>query len=213
MTIHEPATVATDYLLSGFTAVLAWRVMHASRMKSEWHTRWGLAFTATAIASLAGGTVHGFPHILGPPGTHALWLVTMTALIVASMGIVLASVLRWPVSGVSRRAATVSIAASYTLYAVWLLMHPAFVFAIGAYGAALIVLLGGELAFHRREPTVRPFSWGVGVSALAAAVQQSGWIPHRYFNYNDVYHVLQAVAIWMLYRGATCAWAPVRRHS
>jgi hypothetical protein len=203
MTIHEPATLVTDYLLSAFAALLAWRLISASRgVKNGWHSRWALAFAATAIASLAGGTVHGFPHILGPGLTDALWLVTLAGLVGASLGIVLASILRWPVSHVTRRAAAVIIWVAYAVYGAWLLMHPVFVFAIGAYGAALVVLLASELAFHRHDRAVRPFTWGVAVSAVAAAVQQSGWTPHRYFNYNDVYHVLQAVAIWMLYRGA-----------
>ena len=206
MTIHEPATLVTDYLLGGFTAVLAWRVSRASRgVGNAWHTWWTLAFAATAIASLAGGTVHGFPHVLGRRGAGVLWLITMAALLVASLGIVLACSVRWPISSITRRAMTVLALVCYAVYGSWLLTHPAFVFAIAAYGAALLVLLGSELAFHRHSRAVRSFTWGVAVSAAAAAIQQSGWTPHRDFNYNDVYHVVQAAAIWMLYRGAIMA--------
>jgi hypothetical protein len=44
--------------------------------------------------------------------------------------------------------------------------------------------------------------WGVSVSVLAAVVQQSGWSLHQHFNHNDLYHVIQAVGVWLLYRGA-----------
>jgi hypothetical protein len=39
------------------------------------------------------------------------------------------------------------------------------------------------------------------VSVLAALVQQSGLTLHRNFNHNDLYHVIQLVALWLLYRG------------
>jgi hypothetical protein len=208
MTVHEPATLVTDYLLGGFTLVLASRIAGAaSEVNRPWYRRWTFAFLATSVASFAGGTVHGFSHVLGATGTAALWLVTMAALVAVSLAIVLASVLRWPLSDVRRRAATVSIAAAYAVYGVWMSMHPAFVFAIAAYGIALVVLVASEVAFHRRGSALWPFTWGVVVSALAAVIQQSGWTPSRYFNYNDVYHVIQAAAIWLLYRGARRAYA------
>jgi hypothetical protein len=56
---------------------------------------------------------------------------------------------------------------------------------------------------------VRPFDVtgglmlaGVSLSAVAAGIQQSGVAIHRHFNHNDLYHVVQAVAIWLLYLAA-----------
>jgi hypothetical protein len=43
---------------------------------------------------------------------------------------------------------------------------------------------------------------GVAVSALGALVQASGLAPHRHFNHNDLYHVIQLAAMFLLYRGA-----------
>jgi len=40
------------------------------------------------------------------------------------------------------------------------------------------------------------------VSALAAAVQASGFSLHQHFNHNDLYHVIQIAALWLFYRGA-----------
>ena len=42
----------------------------------------------------------------------------------------------------------------------------------------------------------------VALSLVAAGVQQSGWSIHRNFTHNDLYHVIQAVAVWLLYRAA-----------
>jgi hypothetical protein len=43
---------------------------------------------------------------------------------------------------------------------------------------------------------------GIVVSVIAAAVQQSGWSLHPRFNHNDLYHVVQAVGVGLLYRSA-----------
>ena len=43
---------------------------------------------------------------------------------------------------------------------------------------------------------------GVAVSVAAAAVQASGFAPHPGFNHNDLYHVIQLAAMFLLYRGA-----------
>jgi hypothetical protein len=43
---------------------------------------------------------------------------------------------------------------------------------------------------------------GVAVSLAAALVQASGFAPHRHFNHNDLYHVIQIAAMVLLYRGA-----------
>ena len=40
------------------------------------------------------------------------------------------------------------------------------------------------------------------VSALAAAVQASGFSLHQHFNHNDLYHVIQIAAMALLYKGA-----------
>ena len=44
---------------------------------------------------------------------------------------------------------------------------------------------------------------GIGVSILAALVQQSGFDLHRHLNHNDLQHVVQMLAVWLLYRGGT----------
>ena len=45
---------------------------------------------------------------------------------------------------------------------------------------------------HRRNPVL---------SFAGAGVQQSGFSLHRNFNFNDIYHVIQMVAMYLLYRG------------
>jgi hypothetical protein len=42
---------------------------------------------------------------------------------------------------------------------------------------------------------------GLGVSVAAALVQRSGFALHPHFNHNDLYHVVQMLGTWLLYRG------------
>jgi hypothetical protein len=37
----------------------------------------------------------------------------------------------------------------------------------------------------------------------AALVQRSGFALHRHFNHNDLYHVVQMLGTWLLYRGGS----------
>jgi hypothetical protein len=76
MTITEPATLVTDYLLAtaGITfAILTFRLKSSHRAMALWI----LAFTCSAIAALAGGTVHGFKNYLAPGVEKRLWETAM----------------------------------------------------------------------------------------------------------------------------------------
>ena len=89
MMITEPVTLATDYLLAitGITiAILTYRLNSYHRAMPLWI----LAFTCSAVAATAGGTVHGFREYLGASLSKTLWDVAMmfvggsAALIVAA---------------------------------------------------------------------------------------------------------------------------------
>lgn len=204
MIINEPATLITDYLLAAFTAVLARRLFRAARESGsapQWW--WAVAFAATAVAGFAGGTVHGFRDGFGPRVIAPLWIVTIESLLVAAFAVIRATLLGSRLKPAAQRAATLALGVTFVVYGVWVIGNPRFVFAIAAYGAALAVLVAFKLSARGRPS--RATRWmlaGVGVSALAAVVQQSGWSLHRHFNHNDLYHVIQALGVWLLYRGA-----------
>ena len=78
MTIHEPATLLTDYLLTGLGLGLAW---HLRRLPGSENpaTRWWIrSLVVMAISAFVGGSYHGFapyfpPHVaaIRPPLTPA----------------------------------------------------------------------------------------------------------------------------------------------
>ena len=42
---------------------------------------------------------------------------------------------------------------------------------------------------------------GIIVSFIAAGIQLSGFTMHEHFNHNDLYHVIQILAMYIIYRG------------
>lgn len=186
MTIHEPMTLATDYLLAGVTAWLAWRlpkIFHSQR----W---WGVAFAALALGAFLGGTWHGFVQ------SGALWKATVLTVGVASFAMLAGSAIA-TTSGGSRNLLLAFAVVKLIVYSVWMLRRDEFIFVVLDTGVAFAAVAALHLW--------RFNGWllaGVAVSVLAALVQASGFDLHRHFNHNDLYHLIQIGAMVLLYRGA-----------
>ncbi len=170
MTVHEPVTLATDYLLAIASLIfgaLLWR---------RGNQLWALAFFFTACGSFFGGTFHGF-------GGEVWWKLTVYSIGAASL-FLLAPFLR------------VIAIAIFVVYAVWMTIHDSFAFVIADYGITLLLL--AIVVIVRWSPMCRWVIGSVVVSVIAAIVQQA---PIAY--HNDIYHAIQLVALWLLYRGGT----------
>ncbi|HUP49516.1 MAG TPA: hypothetical protein VNA04_12075 [Thermoanaerobaculia bacterium] len=180
MNAHEPMTVATDSLLALAAALFGVRLWRAGPLA------WALAFFATAAAAVLGGTYHG-------TAWQPLWKPTVYAVGVASLFLL---------AGLGRPFAIFGIA-KFFLYGLWMAVHDDFVYVIADYGLTLLVVGGHALVtWGRRRASFAPWLLGsIAVSLVAAAVQQSGFALHRHFNHNDLYHLIQIVALWLLHRG------------
>ena len=84
MTVSEPMTLATDYLLGGVAAWLGLRLAKHRESQSS-RTLWALAFAALALAAFLGGTWHGF--VQG----DLLWKATVLAAGTASFAMLAGS--------------------------------------------------------------------------------------------------------------------------
>jgi len=180
MNIHEPMTMATDYLMGAVAAALAVGLWRAG------HRLWSLAFGFTSLASLLGGSFHGFQ-------LQALWKPTVYAVGLASFCLL---------AGMHRRLVPLA-AVKFLVYAVWVIRHDDFKYVVADYGLTLLIIGGVALArWIRWRSAEAPWILGsIGVSIAAALIQQSGIALHAHFNHNDLYHLVQIVALWLLYRG------------
>ena len=203
VTISEPMTLATDYLLGTLSEVCAVLLVKHNRHLRQTSIRlWAFALMAVAMGSYAGGTYHGFRRALESAVAAVLWKVTTISMGVASF-FLLAAAIAAAFTGQARRWFLAAAALKLAIYAVWMLGHDEFRFVIYDYGSTLAILLllvAAErtrgVAGHRRY-----IAGGILVSTAAAMVQQSGLRLHQHFNHNDLMHVIQMGGVWLLYKG------------
>jgi hypothetical protein len=70
-------------------------------------------------------------------------------------------------------------------------------------GAAIRSVLRPAIAAEEGRRIGRRWLWrGLFVTLVGVAIQQSGWVFHTHFNHNDLYHLVQTVGLYCLYRGA-----------
>ena len=189
--ISEPMTLATDYLLAAITAALAVHILRGT--EGQYARRlWGLAFFALALGAALGGTHHGFQ-------LEALWKPTVLMVGLASCGMVAGSAFA-TAHGRLRQALVAFALVKLAAFWLWIWEDDRFIWVVAdtGLGFALVALLH---ALRAKEPGSGAILAGVGLSVVAGLVQASGLDLHRHFNHNDLYHVIQAVAIAAYYRG------------
>jgi hypothetical protein len=203
VTISEPMTLATDYLLGTLSELcgvfLLKRNMSLRQESIRW---WALALIAAAIGSYVGGTYHGFQHALDPPVAAVLWKVTTISMGVASF-LLLTAAISAAFTGQDRRWLVAGAALKLAIYVGWMLGHDEFRYVIYDYGSTLAILLLLVVTERTRGVSGHRayIALGIVVSIAAAGVQQSGIRLHQHFNHNDLMHVVQMGGVWLLYKG------------
>src|SRR5262245_16073775 len=205
MLVAEVVVALTDYGLALECAVLAGLLWRGRRPPAYLETRFAAFLGATAVAALAGGTFHGFVSDEQRLPGALLWRVTLLAVGLAATaawhagaGLLFSpSVARW-----------LSLAASvqflgYAVVVIFFTQH--FSMAIANYLPAALFLLGafGVAYWRTRARPLLLGMAGLGLSIVAAGLQYARIAPHSvYFNHNALYHLIQAVALILIFQGA-----------
>jgi hypothetical protein len=162
-------------------------------------------FASLSVASLFGGAVHGFVLNDRPLIRSMLWSTTLLAIGVTALAtwfIGAELLVSRPISRLVRIAAAVQFGA-YTV--VVLFVTNAFRTAIAVNLPAVLFLLTIVIIKYLREwrrPLLLAAS-GLALSLVAAVLQQAHVGVHPvHFDHNAVYHVIQAIALYLFYRGA-----------
>jgi hypothetical protein len=201
---NEPATMLTDYGLGALCALLGWRLWVAGQASMRMSVRcWAAGMGALAVASFAGGTVHGFSLMVPEPVLQGLWKGTALAVGLAGFsfftGTVVASLARpW------RPWLIIISCTQFAAYVVWMAIHNDFRYVIYNYSVTFAAILFIQI-YNKLVRKKQSAGWmiaGVLVTFVAALVQQSGTALHPSFNHNDLYHVIQMAGMALLYRGA-----------
>lgn len=203
MSLTEPTTMITDYLVAGLSIYFWWRLLaDAGRRRVRAVSWWSWAFLATAVGAIAGGTSHGFTVYLGETGWLVLWKTTVYALAVASLCLLVAALLstfRGPVLTAMLGLAWLK----FGFYSLFMIRETDFDYVIYDYGSTMVVVLVLQLwGWVRHRSTAAPWIiGGILVSFVASQIQMSEWSLHRHFNHNDLFHVIEMVGLALLYRG------------
>jgi hypothetical protein len=193
--VHEPAVVLTDVALAILGAVLCWRLTGVG----------AVILGGLASAALWGAVFHAFfpAKTATVPGFIAWLPVAFSILVVAAMLLDLGVRLLAPRLPPSVRRALVA-AYAVAFVAVVLLVDESFGSIVRFYGPTLglVLVAAGREAIRARSAGWTLIAAGFALSAGAALLQQAGVAIHPvYFDHNAVYHVVQAVALVLLYLG------------
>jgi hypothetical protein len=200
MTIHEPATLATDYLLALVAGGLAWRLHRCTSIASPAVRGWVWTFGFTALSAIVGGSYHGFAPNFSDRLLHGWWLGTLW-LVSLSSAAMATSWVHEVLPPAGRRLGFVLVGLRLLAFAALAVARPTFAVVILDYGSSLLLWLGAALLLHRAWR-----GWmltGLAFSVIAALVQQLRLAPGEHFNHNDLYHLIQALGLVAFSRAAT----------
>lgn len=215
--ITDPAVTLTDYALAIECATIVILLARAEATDKELRFWFVAFFAAASVASLLGGTVHGFFKNPASAGHAVLWPATLLSILASGLAAWFAAT-RLQMSEPSRAMAQRAAAAGIVLLAfVAIFVKQKFYVAIIGYLPATLFLLGAFVVAYNRRPA-RRIGWGIfglSLTLIAAGIQRLGIAIHpRYFDHNALYHVVQGVALWMIFVAArylSTAQPPIRR--
>ena len=175
--ITEPMTVLTNVILGGFAFVLAARLaLNGAAQGVAASSVLGGGLLATSLAAFLGAAPSGIA-----PRIEAFFAVR----------------------GSTRTAILVFAGLKLVVYWINVTRRPEFRVAAADYGGALAILLAGTVyaVVRWHLPGSTWLIAGVAVSVVAAVIQARRIAPHRHFNHNDLFHVVQMAALYLFYRG------------
>lgn len=200
----EPDVTLTDYGLTiecAFFTYLLHRTGSGSPLKS-WFM---FFFSSISIGALAGGTVHGFFPEKTTTGYAILWTITLLAMGVTTL-VLWAIGARIQFSSTATRwitAAAVTEFGFYCLMVVFVTQEFSVVIFNYVPAVAFLFIVIGVVYVRTQAPQALLGLGGLMLSLVASWVQYSGFAVHpTYFNHNVFYHVLQAMALLLIFLSA-----------
>jgi len=208
MPITEPITMLTDYAIALQTAGFSILLFKRGRFRQQLAVQfWAAAFGSVAVAAVLGGTCHGFMLLFEFSTLALLWKIMLFALSFAGCFMLFAT-LKSSLSRRWQRWGSLLVGIKLSAYLIGMLLYAsfenAFLYGVVDYLSAMLWVLILELRAALYAPPYRSL-WimgGILMSGVAIALQTSGVVLFEYFNYNDLYHLVQMIALYWFYRGA-----------
>jgi hypothetical protein len=205
VTLLEPDVALTDFVLAiecAWFAVWLYRRSPMGQSSSRWFV---LFFAALSVSALLGGISHGFLSDTQSSVYRTAWGATLLSIGVASFSSWAAGARVLFCHNSHKLARRFEVFAGLLLcayVAAVLFFSQSFTVAVVHYLPAAAFLLASLLVayWRRREPHLLPGIAGLLLSFMAAAIQQAGaHIPSLQLSHNALYHLVQAVALLMIF--------------
>jgi len=210
--ITEPDVTLTDYLVATECALFTYLLARKGDQKHPLRIWFAVFFGSISVAGITGGTVHGFFLSTETLEYMILWPSTLVAIGVTALAawVIGARIYFSPkVAGMVSVVAAIGFA-GYCL--IVLFVTQSFSISVINYLPAVIFLtvIFTLIYSQARERQVLVGLIGFLLTFIAAGVQQGGIALHPiYFNHNALYHLIQAVALFMIFWAARW-WVKVR---
>ncbi len=202
--IFEPMTVITDLVLAGMTAYFAWELSAwywERLMNVHWHfTR---LFIMISAGALLGALSHGIGTHFSPEVKAVIWRLTTISIGAAAFFVLMVTFYHVFPFATVRYLRWLAIVL-FVGYLVLIWKDDRFINVIRFYGPTMLFMLA--VMIYSYLTASNPGSgWlviGILISFAAAGVQMSGFSLHQHFNHNDIYHIIQMLGMYCIYRGS-----------
>lgn len=196
--VYEPATVITDGLITILGIFIGLDLIRFPFL--SFHYFWGLVYIGMAISAFCGALRHGW----GPYWKESV-SVLLNRITYAGIGMTTVMMLYgtafWLFGSISLIIGSL-IGFSFIVYLFFAFKGMRFKTVIYYYFPTLIIIFIMMLwEWNKGVAGTGLVACGLGVSFFAAGVQLLSWDPHKYFNHNDLYHVIQLAGMWIVYCG------------
>ena len=199
LTITEPFTWLTNWAVAAFSFYFGHMLFH-SKSEDKQIKYWSIFFLFMGLASITGGTAHGFINYVGNNFHYAAWIFTGIAVFgaqLASLEVVkdarIYAPLRWFVI-IEVVGMTISVLFFQSFESVRV---------NSAFGLLAIVLpnqiYGYKFLGMRRNGII---ALGILSNIAPAIIHAIKFSYNRWFNFNDISHVIMIGCFYIMYLGA-----------
>ena len=214
MTLLEPDVSLTDLALAGECGLFSALLRLSDAKQGALRGWFVLFFAATGVAALLGAIAHGFVADTASTEYRLLWLAILGAIGTAAVAS-WAIGARLALSSAPAKLVTAVAIASFSVYLVIIiLMNQSFAVAVVYYLPAAFFLLVALMVAHLRAShgPPNPAAAGVLLTFIGAYIQQAQIaLPSLHLSHNALYHIVQALALLLIFLGAMQLIRPIAR--
>jgi len=198
--LYEPTTAITDYII--FILGIIFGGLTISIQNSQFHQLWGASFISIGIGAFFGGTSHGFGPKMKGIYRKVLWRITIIFIGISGIFMAMSSSLFF-ITENGKYALFITAGVLLILYLLKIRKQDSFRSAVTFYMPLLgVTLVGFSMAFYFQNITGTLFiTIGLIVCITGSLTQLLKISLHEKFNHNDLFHVIQMLGMYLMYRG------------